>query len=126
SAATAAQNVLITLANYLNITNSGFANLNATSQELLSYFSDRAEAIVPYFLNFTTWNATMYDQIALLSGLVPTLEGMNLALGQQQFQDWNATLRTWNLAFGSHGNYSSTAATFVLNYTYGNHSVNEP
>jgi hypothetical protein len=83
------------LYNYLNITAAGVANLNASAQELLSYFEDRAQAIVPGFLN-QTWTPQLYDEIAIDSGLVPAIEGMELAFGEQQFQLWNATFVSWN------------------------------
>ena len=89
----AANNTAISSGDFLNITNAEVANLNATSQELLSYFESRSESIVPYFLN-TSWSSTVYDQIAIDSGLVPAIEGMELAFAHQQFQDWNATAAT--------------------------------
>ena len=41
------QNIVTSLDNYLNITNSAVAGLNATFQELLSYYESRAESIIP-------------------------------------------------------------------------------
>ena len=107
NAMAAAQDLMITLYNYLNITNSEVASLNATFQELLSYYEARAEAIVPYFLN-VTWNNTIADLIATYSGLVPSLEGLETAFAQQQFQDWNATVEGWNAAFGAGGTFAAT------------------
>lgn len=115
NAGVAANNTVISLYDFLNITASGTANLNATMQELLSYFENRAEALVPDLLNVTGWNNTLYDFIAVESGLVPALEGYETAFGQQEYQDWNATAQTWDNAFGSSGQFSGTAASFNFN-----------
>jgi hypothetical protein len=108
----AAENIITTLSNYLNITNAETANLNATFQELMGYYSDRAEAIVPYFLNDTTWNNTIADLIAVDSGLVPSIEGVETAIAHQQYQDWNATAASWDAAFGPGAPFSGTSASF--------------
>jgi len=105
NAAVGAQNIITTLFNYLNETNAATANLNATFQELLSYYEGRAEAIVPYFLN-ETWNTTTYDEVAIDSGLVPSLEGVDTYLAHQQYQAWNATAGSWNNLFGPTGTFS--------------------
>jgi hypothetical protein len=115
-ATVAAQNIATTLDNYLNITNAAVANDNATFQELLSYYEDRAEAIVPYFLN-GTWNTSVYDQIAIDSGLAPSIEGIETAIADQEYQDWNATATSWNLAFGGSSVYS--ADTEAVEALYG-------
>ncbi len=99
------ENIVISLFNYLNETNAATANLNATFQELLSYYEGRAEAIVPYFLN-QTWNQTTYDQIAIDSGLVPSVEGVDTYIAHQQYQAWNATAGSWNRLFGPTGTFS--------------------
>ena len=99
----ASENLITDLANYLNQTNAEVANLNATFQELLGYYTSRAEAIIPYFLNATAWNTVLYDAIAVDSGLIPSLTGMETAFAQQQYQDWNATAGTWNAEFGVGG-----------------------
>ena len=111
--AAGAQNIITTLDNYLNITNSEVANQNATFQELLSYYEARAEAIVPYFLN-NTWNQSVYDAIAVDSGLVPSIEGVESAFSYQEYQDWNATAGSWDALFGSSGTYKSSTAAFAL------------
>ena len=109
------QNIIIGLGNSLNITNSGTANVNATFQELLSYYEARAEAIVPYFLNATTWNITTYDTIAIFSGLIPSLIGIEEAIARQQWQDWNATVNEWNAAWGPGGSWTGTQPAGFLN-----------
>lgn len=111
NAQVAADNVMINLYNALNLTSSEVANLNATFQELLSYYEARAEAVVPYFLN-STWNTTIYDQIAIESGLVPSLIGVETAFAYQQYQDWNATVHGWDAAFGAGGSFAATSAGF--------------
>jgi len=120
----AAQNLMTTLFNYLNVTNSGTANVNATFQELLSYYESRAEAIIPYFVG-QPWNQTMYDFIATLSGLVPSLEGIEGSFASQQYQDWNATAAGWDIAFGSGGTFDATTAQWDINET-GTFSGNFP
>jgi hypothetical protein len=122
----AANNTMYALANALNQTNSEAANLNATFQELLSYYENRAEAIVasPFILN-QTWNASLADQVAIDSGLVPSIEGVELAIAEQEYQDWNMTASNWNQAFGSGGLYPTSAgyaAWFELPDVYGNGS----
>jgi len=101
------KNLLTMMGNSFNETAAEVADLNATVQELLSYYEDRAEAIVPYFLN-VSWNASTIDQIAIDSGLVPAIEGMALAYGYQLYQDWNSTVVSWNNLFGYSGTYAST------------------
>jgi hypothetical protein len=113
SAAVAASNIRTTLYNYLNITAASAANLNATFQELLSYYESRAEAIVPDLLNYSTWNNTIADYVGIYSGLVPSLEGIELAIAEQEYQDWNATVASWNLAFGPSGAYNSVQEGFM-------------
>lgn len=108
-----ATNIMTALGNYLNQTASTAAIFNATAQELLSYYANRAEAIVPYFLN-QTWNATTYAQIAIDSGLVPAIEGMKLAIGQQEYQDWNATLASFINAFGPGAEYVGVSTNLNL------------
>jgi hypothetical protein len=118
SEAVAADNLMTTLDNYLNITNAAAANDNATFQELLSYYEDRAEALVPSFLN-GTWNQTVADEIAVDSGLVPSIEGLNAAIAEQEYQDWNATAEGWDISFGSGGAYASDSAEFEIATPYG-------
>jgi hypothetical protein len=113
--AAAAESLMIGLFDFLNITNAEVANLNATFQELLSYFEVRAEAIIPGVLN-QTWSTNLSDQIAIDSGLVPSLIGVEQAFAYQEFQDWNATATGWNQAFGSIGAYSGV--TRCLDYEY--------
>jgi hypothetical protein len=113
SAAVAAQNIVTTLNNYLNITNAAAANDNATFQELLSYYENRAEAIVPYFLNATAWNQTIYDLVAVDSGLVPSLEGVETAIAEQQYQDWNGSAGSWNAAFGTGAPYDGVTTYWL-------------
>ncbi len=99
NAATTATDIEIALYNYLNITAAETANWNATSQELLSYFADRAEAIVPYFLG-VPWTPVVADEIASYSGLAQATEGVVSALMEQYWQDWNATLWSFQNAYG--------------------------
>ena len=110
NAGVAAQNTVTLNANLLNITNSEVANLNATMQELVSYYENRAEAIVPFFLNATAWNASVAAQVVIDSGLVSSLEGIETAFAAQQYSDWNATANTWNAAFASGGSFSNDYA----------------
>jgi len=111
----AGQNIMTTLANYLNITAAETANLNATFQELLSYYEARAESVVPYFLN-QTWSPVVADEVAIDSGLVPSLIGLETALSHQQYQDWNATAASWDRAFGAGGTYAGdTQVRFETN-----------
>lgn len=121
----AANNTAISTGDFLNITNAAVANLNATVQELLSYFEDRAESIIPYFLN-QSWTQQIYDEIAIDSGLVPAIEGYELAYAFQQFQDWNATAQTWNAAFGASGQFHSTSAALEQSKIEGGSPVNAP
>jgi hypothetical protein len=107
TAPAAAQDIIIANANVLNLTAAQATIYNATSQELVSYFADRAEAIVPYFLNHS-WNSTVYDEIATDSGLAPALEGILTALGEQEYQDWNATVNSWQGLFGHGQAYGTT------------------
>ena len=99
------QNILIMMGNSFNHTAAEIANLNATAQELLSYYEERAEQIVPYFLN-VSWNESTRDQIAIDSGLVPSMEGLAMAYATQMFQDWNSTVTSWNNLFGQYGTYA--------------------
>jgi hypothetical protein len=115
NAAVAVTNLGLTTYDFLNQTAALTADINATFQELLSYYESRAEAIVPYFLN-ATWNTTTEDQLLVSSGLVPSLEGLEYAFGEQEFQDWNATAAEWNAAFGSSGILNPTQAVVA----YGN------
>ncbi len=103
-----AENIAFGLSNTLNVTNSGTANINSTFQELLSYYAGRAEAIVPYFLNFSTWNATVEDNVLIYSGLISSLEGYETSFAYQQYQDWNATANSWDAAWGPGGTWEST------------------
>lgn len=107
-------NLITGLSNSLNITSSEVENVNASVAELLSYYETRAEAIVPYFLNYT-WSPEVYDTIAMYSGLVPAIEGYDVAFGAQQYQDWNAFAKSWDAAFGTGGTLSgdSTAINFA-------------
>lgn len=91
--------IVLSLYNYLNQTASTAAIMNATVQELVSYYADRAEAVVPYFLN-QTWSNVVYDKIATYSGLVEALQGMKSAIAEQEYQDWNATLNSYQGLFG--------------------------
>lgn len=93
--------------NYMNITNSEVANMNATMQETLSYYENRAEAIVPYFVS-SNWTQQVYDQIAIDSGLVPSIEGATMAFGLQQYQIWNATASAWMSLFGPTGTFNNS------------------
>lgn len=105
-------NIATTLYNYLNITAAAVDNLNATTQELLSYYESRAEAIVPEFLNYT-WNSTVADIVAIDSGLAPAIEGVAQVIAQQQYQAWNATAASWDAAFGAGGAFSGSTEDFV-------------
>jgi hypothetical protein len=116
SEAVAAKNIVTTLANYLNITAAEVANLNATMQETLSYFEARAESIVPYFLN-QSWSQNVSDSIAIDSGLIPAIIGMETALSHQQYEDWNATAASWDAAFGAGGAYAADSAAFEMNHS---------
>lgn len=109
----AAENIVTTLSNYLNVTAAATDNLNATFQELLSYYESRAEAIVPEFLDYT-WNDTLAAVIATDSGLVPSLEGFAQVLAQQEYQAWNATAASWAAAFGNGGAFASDTTYFVV------------
>ena len=114
--ATDAKNFITLLSNGLNQSAASTANLNATSQELLSYFEGRASALVPLFLSIP-WNQTTYDQIAIDSGLVPAIEGMVLAFASQEYQDWNATAHSWNNIFGTHGTWTTQFPGLMENTT---------
>lgn len=120
------KNLLIMMGNSVNQTASAIANLNATSQELLSYFENRAEALVPYFLN-VSWNESTRAQLAIDSGLVPAIEGLSMAYSYQMFQDWNATVTSWNNLFGVVGTYAHSgfpAGTGInKNYTIMTHHL---
>lgn len=113
---TDAKNFITFLGNGLNVTAASVANLNATAQELLTYFEGRAAALVPLFLSLP-WNQTTYDQIAIDSGLVPAIEGMVMAFSSQEYQDWNATAHSWNNIFGTHGTWTTQFPTLLANYT---------
>jgi len=101
-----AANILISLENYLNATASQAANFNATSQELTSYYADRAEALVPEYLNHT-WNTTTADEILAASGLPLTVIGMESVTAFNEWQVWNATLTAFQSGFGKTGLYCS-------------------
>jgi hypothetical protein len=116
SALASAKNLMTLLFNGLNATASEVANLNATMSQLLTYFEGRAEALVPGFLT-QAWNQTTYDQIAINSGLVPAIEGMEMAFATQFYQDWNATNSSWHNIFGPGGGFSGTTADIQFNYT---------
>ncbi len=103
------QNLLTLAGNSFNHTAAEIANLNATAQELLSYYEGRAEALVPYFLN-VSWNESTEAQLAIDSGLVPAIEGLALAYANQQYQDWNSTVASWNNLFGYFGTYAHTGS----------------
>ncbi len=104
NAQTTAQDIEIALYNYLNITAAETANWNATSQELLSYFTDRAESIVPYFLG-KPWSNVTADEIASYSGLAQATEGVVSAVMEQYWQDWNATLWSFQNAYGKNAEF---------------------
>ncbi len=114
---TSANNTMTGLGNALNITAASTANLNATMQELLSYYEGRAEAIVPHFVALS-WNQSTQDQIAVDSGLVPAIEGMDMALASQVYQDWNGTAHTWDNLFGPSGAFCGQPAEMIGNGTY--------
>ena len=109
----AINNTLVTLFNTLNLSASQTSLFNATTQELLSYFAQRAEALVPFYLN-TSWSNLVYDEIASYSGLTPALEGMVSAIGQQEWQDWNASLTTFQNFFGTGEAYCCSGTTNYL------------
>lgn len=119
---TDAQNIIHLLGDTLNVTAAATANMNATVQELLTYYEGRAEAIVPAFLGLP-WNQTTVDQIAIDSGLVPAIEGMTEAFASQQYQDWNATAHSWNNIFGPYGTWNGNPSSLELNYTHYDPSV---
>ena len=106
NAQVAAENVETLNANVLNVTNSGVASINATFQELLSYYENRAEAIIPFFLN-NSWNNLTEAAVLTDSGLLSSLEGIITAFAKQQYQDWNATAGSWNAAFAAGGQFSN-------------------
>ncbi len=114
-----AQDLIISAYNQLNQTASTTAIENATSQELVSYFANRAEAVVPYFLN-QSWSPLVSDKIASYSGLAASLQGMKSALGEQEYQDWNATVTGYQGQFGTGMAYSVGG----YNMFVGNPSVN--
>jgi len=119
---TDAKNLIHLLGDSLNITAAGTANMNATVQELLTYFEGRAEALVPVFLSLP-WNETTIDQIAIDSGLVPAIEGMATAFASQEYQDWNGTAHSWNNMFGPYGTWTGMPSSLEENYTYYDPSV---
>jgi hypothetical protein len=102
---TTAKNLMTALGNSLNQTNSEIANLNATIQETLSYFEQRAEAIVPYFIG-VPWNQSIADAIATYSGLVPSIEGMVQAYAYQIYQDYHSLALSWKNIYGPGGGFA--------------------
>jgi hypothetical protein len=109
-----AVNIITGLEDFENASAAATANVNATFQELLSYYEDRAEALVPEYLD-QPWNDLTYAEILDQSGLVSSLEGLEMAMADQQYQIWNATAATWNAGFGHGGAFAgSTSAAFQL------------
>jgi hypothetical protein len=100
-----AHNLMTALYNSLNQTNSEIANLNATVQETLSYFEQRAEAIVPYFIG-VPWNQSIADAIATYSGLVPSIEGMVMSYAYQIYQDYHSLALSWKNIYGPGGGFA--------------------
>lgn len=115
----AMRDLIIATENGLNITGSQASLYNATIQELVSYFADRAEAVVPYFLN-QTWTNVLSDEIATYSGLSLSLDGILTALGIQEYQVWNATVSSFQNVFGFGQIYGSGGNAYnVLTATPG-------
>lgn len=103
-----AKDIMIALSNYLNETASEQANTNASYQELLSYYAARAEAIVPDFLG-QTWNTTTEDEIISYSGLTSALAGQELSIADQEYYNWNATVWSYQNAFGAGQEYGGVS-----------------
>ena len=82
------------------------ANINGTFQELLSYYESRAESIAQNYVT-QKWNNTTYAEILDESGLVPSIEGLEIGEAEQQYQIWNATAAEWNDAFGVGGAFAT-------------------
>jgi hypothetical protein len=97
-----AKNLMTVLFNSLNQTNSEIANTNATVQETLSYFEQRAEAIVPYFIG-VPWNQSIADAIVTYSGLIPSIEGMVTSYAYQIYQDYHSLALSWKNIYGPGG-----------------------
>lgn len=110
------RNIMTLFNNALNITAGSVANLNATMQELLSYFEGRAEAIVPFFIGLP-WNETTRDQIMTYSGLTAAIAGMELAFATQLYQDWNGTRISWNNIFGPGATFDASEYGLEFNTT---------
>lgn len=108
-----AGNIVTSMWNTMNITASEAANWNATTQELLSYYSNRAEAVVPYFLN-QSWTNLTQDELLTYSGLAPAIEGVQTAMGEQLYQNVNATVESFQNAFGAGAVYCCAATTNLL------------
>ena len=115
----AINNTVIDLYNYLNQTASDASTFNATSQELLSYFADRAEAMAGYYVN-QSWSPLVADEIATYSGFASAIEGIVTAIGEQQYQDWNASVQSFQNKFGSGQIYCCSGTTNMLVGPYPN------
>ncbi len=107
----AMHDLIIATENDLNITAAQASLYNASVQELSSYFAQRAEALVPYFLN-QSWSNVLADEIATYSGLTLSLEGILTALGEQEYQVWNATIQSFQGVFGLGEIYGSTGNAY--------------
>jgi hypothetical protein len=97
-----------------NHTASEWTNINGTMPELLSYLEDRAVAEVPGFIGETNWTTSLYDQIAIDSGLIPIVAGYTASIESQIWIDWNATINTWDNAFTGSGAYSHDQAAISV------------
>lgn len=115
----AINNTLIDLYNYLNMTASMASTFNATSQELLSYYANRAEAMASYYVN-TSWTPLVADEVATYSGFAASVEGMVSAIGESQYQSWNATAQTFQSKFGAGAIYCCSGTTNMLVAPYPN------
>lgn len=115
----AINNTVIDLYNYLNQTASGAATFNATSQELLSYYADRAEAMAAYYVN-QSWSPLVADEVATYSGFAASVEGMVTAIGEQEYQDWNASVQSFQNKFGAGQIYCCSGTTNMLVAPYPN------
>lgn len=116
-----ANNIITALGNYENMSAAATANVNATFQELLSYYEGRAEAIAAEYVG-QNWSNLTYTTILDESGLTSSIEGMEFALADQQYQIWNATAASWNTAFGFGGQFASAVyAAFQLPIGSGAH-----
>lgn len=118
-----ATDIMLDLGNYQNSTSAMVANVNATAQELTAYFANRAESIVPYFLG-KNWSSTISDEIASYSGLAQAAAGITTAIMKQYWQDWNATINSFQNAYGHNGLYCNgcggLGASNLLNAPYPN------